>query len=244
MPSVKTSCSFSHAYQPIVHMGDRKILGFEALIRSGIGNPEQLFEKARREDGLFDLDTKSVLQAVGRCNQLMPGNHKKQLFVNIYPSTLLHEQFHSFLEELVLQKSRTDLDIVFEINEAIEEFGNWNELLDRGILKLLHKKAILIAFDDVGEGAISLKQLVDFEPDYIKLSKYFTNGIEHSSNKQRIIRALVDFCGGGSSKLIVEGIENEAQFHILEQMGVVYGQGYLFSKPLPLEELIIINPNL
>ncbi|WP_249866468.1 EAL domain-containing protein [Paenibacillus konkukensis] len=223
-------------------MENREILGFEALIRSNIGHPEQLFEMARREDRLFDLDTQSVLRAVSQCSQVISGR-KNQLFVNIYPSTLLHHEFHAFLDELVFQRS-AGLDIVFEINEAIEEFDRWTELLDRGIVNLLHKKAILIAFDDVGEGAISLKQLVDFEPDYIKLSKYFTNGLEHSQGKQRMIRMLAEFCSGGSSELIVEGIETERQFYILEQMGVVYGQGYLFAKPQPLEELVFVNPIL
>ncbi|MCS7460904.1 EAL domain-containing protein [Paenibacillus doosanensis] len=243
MPYEKAGCSFSHVYQPIVYMENREILGFEALIRSNAGHPEQLFETARREDRLFDLDTQSVLQAVGQCSQVIPGQ-KNQLFVNIYPSTLLHHEFHAFLNELVLRRAGTGLDIVFEINEAIEEFDRWTELLDRGIVNLLHKKAILIAFDDVGEGAISLKQLVDFEPDYIKLSKYFTYGLEHSKGKQRMIRMLTEFCSGGSSELIVEGIENERQYEILEQMGVVYGQGYLFAKPQPLEELMFVNPIL
>ncbi|WP_282943340.1 EAL domain-containing protein [Paenibacillus sp. RC67] len=84
---------------------------------------------------------------------------------------------------------------------------------------------------------MSLKQLVDFEPDYIKLSKYFTNGLEHSRGKQKVIKMLADFCGE-QSKLIVEGIENERQFEILEQLGVIYGQGYLFAKPQPLENLM------
>nr|WP_276322088.1 EAL domain-containing protein [Paenibacillus thalictri] len=244
MSFVESNCSFTHVYQPIVYMENREILGFEALIRSSKGNPEQLFENARREDRLFDLDTQSLVKAVSQFSEVMSGKPKNQLFVNIYPSTLLHDEFHAFLEKIVRQRSNTNLDIVFEINEAIEEFSRWKELLDSGILSVLQKKAILIAFDDVGEGAISLKQLVDFEPDYIKLSKYFTHGIEVSPNKQRIIRVLAEFCSSGSSKLIVEGIENERQFQLLEQMGVIYGQGYLFAKPQPLEELVFVNPIL
>ncbi|MFE5324554.1 EAL domain-containing protein [Paenibacillus sp. NPDC056579] len=241
MPHTKSRCTFSHVYQPIVCLQNRRILGYEALIRSETGNPEQLFEMARQEDSLFDLDTQSVLRAVVQCNEVMSSVSKSQLFVNIYPSTLLHEDFYSFLDELIVRRSNTGLDIVFEINEAIEEFDRWKELLDRGVLNHLHKKAILIAFDDVGEGAISLKQLVDFEPDYIKLSKYFTNGLESSKGKQRLIKMLADYCRGSMSKLIVEGIENEQQFQILEQMGVIYGQGYLFAKPQPLENLMFVH---
>jgi len=233
--------SFSHVYQPIVCLKSKEILGYEALIRSEIGNPELLFEMARQEDSLFELDTQSVLRAVGQCNGFVSPAGKCQIFVNIYPSTLLHENFYSFLDELVVQRSGAGVDIVFEINEAIEEFDRWNELLDRGILTHLHKKAILIAFDDVGEGAISLKQLVDFEPDYIKLSKYFTMDLESSEGKQRVIRMLADFCSGSPSKLIVEGIENERQYEILERMGVIYGQGYLFARPQPLEKLMFVQ---
>ncbi|WP_225948403.1 EAL domain-containing protein [Paenibacillus sp. OAS669] len=237
MQDLKSAYSFSHVYQPIVYMTNREVLGFEALIRSNKGNPEQLFEKARQDDKLFELDTQSVLGAVEQCNQMMSNTKKSQLFVNIYPSTLLHQDFTSFLDALIQLRTNHTLDIVFEINEAIEEFDTWKELLDQNILRLLQKKAILIAFDDVGEGAISLKQLVDFEPDYIKLSKYFTNGLEHSRGKQKVIKMLADFCGE-TSKLIVEGIENERQFEILEQLGVVYGQGYLFAKPQPLDHLM------
>ncbi|WP_064745651.1 EAL domain-containing protein [Paenibacillus sp. UNC451MF] len=237
MQDLKFGYTFSHVYQPIVYMKNREVLGFEALIRSNRGNPEQLFERARQDNKLFDLDTQSVLGAVGQCNGILSTVRKSQLFVNIYPSTLLHPDFTSFLDLLLQQRTNHELDIVFEINEAIEEFDTWKELLDQDILKLLQKKAILIAFDDVGEGAISLKQLVDFEPDYIKLSKYFTSGLEHSRGKQKVIKMLADFCGE-PSKLIVEGIENERQFEILEQLGVVYGQGYLFAKPQPLENLM------
>ncbi|USG67690.1 EAL domain-containing protein [Brevibacillus ruminantium] len=223
---------FYHVFQPICHLPEKKVIGYEALIRSlsPIG-PEALFQKAIEQNRLFELDTFSILHAL----QTFFVSHQRQdksvfLFVNIYPSTIVEDQFPAFVDN-ILSRFRPFLSkIVLEINESAAERKIWMNPLFTRRIGMLRKIGFMIALDDVGEGTTSFRKIVEISPDFIKMDKFFADGLEASVKKQKIVRLLVEYCQG-EAELILEGIEHATDFSRAAVLGVTMGQGYYLGKP-------------
>ena len=90
-----------------------------------------------------------------------------------------------------------------------------------------------LAIDDLGNGSSSLRKVVELQPDFVKLDKYFSENLSLSIRKQRLIKLLVEFCKG-DSQIVLEGIEQKEDHDIGKKLGVDLGQGYYIGKPKPL----------
>lgn len=216
-----------HAYQPLYFLSDWRIMGYEALLRSPcFETPEGIFKSAERSDKLYELDTLSLFKAttfyasINKASQTL-------LFVNVFPSTLLHPDFHHFLDEWIFCHGPLRGRVVLEINES-QEIKDDVEM--RNTLSVLRRKGFRIALDDVGKGPNSLKNLVEFEPDFIKLDKYFSSNLSVSTKKQELLELFVRYCKG-ITHLVLEGIEKPEDLSMAKLLGVSFGQGYLLGKP-------------
>lgn len=87
--------------------------------------------------------------------------------------------------------------------------------------------------DDIGDGTADLKKIVEFMPDYIKMSRYFSKGLATTEKKQRILQLFLEYFGA-DTKMILEGIENQNDLVCAKNLGVALGQGYLLGKPKEL----------
>lgn len=218
---------FHHVYQPLYFLSDWSLLGYEAFLRSQyFVAPELLFQNAERLDKLYELDILSLFKAVV---SYTPKNRALQtsVFVNIFPSTLLHPDFHCFVDGLLSDYAVSKGEIVLEINES-QEINDVKSM--RNMLSFLRQNGFQIALDDVGKGSASLKSLVEFEPDFIKLDRYFSIDLSVCLRKQRLIELLVGYCKD-DAYLILEGIEKSEDLAIAKLLGVDIGQGYLLGKP-------------
>ncbi len=224
-----------HLFQPICHLPNRQALGYEALIRSKtIAGTDKLFQAATEQGKLYDLDTLSVYNAIAF---YFSSDHRRKsdayLFVNIFPSTLVEEAFPIFLEKIVRRYGDMSPRIVFEINESRSEMDDWNNRLFTQNINLLRRHGFLIAFDDVGEGATTLKRMIELTPDFVKMDRFFGKNLSGSKKKQKMIKFFVDYCAD-ESKLILEGIEEPEDLLQAYNLGVTIGQGYLLTQPQPL----------
>jgi EAL domain-containing protein (putative c-di-GMP-specific phosphodiesterase class I) len=225
---------FYHFFQPLYALSSEKIFGYECLIRSKhFNNPELFFEKAKEENKRHELDMKSIKKAMDvyfqneMCDAL--------LFINIFPSTLLHPTFQSFITTLTSNKRIIPTRVVFEIIE---------EEVDLVALKkeVVHLKSLgfRIAIDDVGKGAASLESIIELQPQFVKMDKYFSTDLSQSSLKQRMIKTLLNYCVD-DLVLILEGIEYDVDLLAAKKLGVAIGQGYLLGRPDFLENALIPN---
>ncbi|OEH92435.1 EAL domain-containing protein [Bacillus solimangrovi] len=229
-PNVK-QLRLHHLFQPIMDTKNMTPHGYEAFLRSAsCTNPMELFQTARKLDYLYHLDTTSIKRAISLCSDHV----HEQVFLNVFPSTLLQDPFLEMLSWLEQQYEHVFKKIVFEINEANEDYKAWesNELIDR--IQHLRKLGIPIALDDVGTGQASLQRLIECAPNYVKLDKYFSKNLTDIVEKKKIVSFFSDYCKN-SSKLILEGIENERDLHTASELNVDYVQGYLFGKPDTLQ---------
>lgn len=220
---------FHHVYQPLYILSNRQVYGYEALLRCKFfSNPEQLFQLAMRKNKLFDLDCCSIVRALTSFT-----GRKLRLFVNVFPSTMVHPRFPHFLKTLQSVHS-VKRRIVFEINEA-EKVSNIRAL--RKTVDFLKEQGYAVAVDDFGKGESSLQTVIALKPDFVKLDRRYARDLSGSTERQNEIQTLLTLCRHEDMRLILEGIEQPTDFAKAEALGVHLGQGYLLGKPMPAHEI-------
>ncbi len=231
--------TITHLFQPIMKTKNKKVIGYEALLRHRlVADPLMFFKIARDLGKLTTLDMLSIEKAVETFNF----KSGKLLFLNIFPTTLLTAEFAPFLNSLLSSFRIVPSQIMFELNETSEEKEIWNNPQLKNRVLELREYGFRIAMDDVGVGAASLKQVIEYKPDMIKLDRYFSIHLAESEEKQAILTFFVDYCNKQNYDLVLEGIENVEDLAVAKRLNVLYVQGYYIGKPSPYtstEELSI-----
>jgi EAL domain-containing protein (putative c-di-GMP-specific phosphodiesterase class I) len=96
---------------------------------------------------------------------------------------------------------------------------------------------VQISINDFGTGYSSLSYLHRFPIDLLKVDRSFVSAMEENTENGEIVRTVIALAKALNLKVVAEGIESIHQFHQLAVLGCEYGQGYLFSKPLPVAEI-------
>ncbi|WP_138417271.1 EAL domain-containing protein [Aquibacillus sediminis] len=231
-----TAERFFHFFQPIYHLNGREKIGYEALLRSdSYPNPEYVFEAAKQANLLYALDSASIQKAVSSYQE--DGFSKKdgKVFVNILPSTILHQDFPTFISHTKMESHLKTQQIVLEISET-ENITNYDALKKR----ILELKALgfQIAIDDFGKGFANIQNLIELEADYLKLDRYLAQDLHQSKQKQSFISFFVNYCEQNESQLILEGLETEAEMEAAQSLGISLGQGYFLCRPSRLKDIV------
>jgi EAL domain-containing protein (putative c-di-GMP-specific phosphodiesterase class I) len=217
-------------FQPIVDLTTRATLGYEALTRGPQGteyeNPYMLFDIATESDLVFELDRLCRRSALSSASNLK-ASHK--LFVNLLPTTIRDPEFQgermlSFLEERNLSPSR----IVLEITERLV-IENYDLFLDA--MKTFTDQGFSIAIDDMGAGYSGLEKIVHLSPRYLKFDLMMVRDIDTSFVKREMLKAIHSLAGRVGADVIAEGIERVEELDTLLELGIPYGQGFLFARP-------------
>lgn len=215
--------SITHWFQPIYHLKNNNIIGYEALLRD-VSEPQispvDIFREADKNGYLNILDRISIKTAVESFKE-----NQHQLFLNVFSSTLLDEGFLSWWDSNVSYPGA----IVLELLES-EPVCNWEAL--KKVTKELQSKGVKIAVDDMGAGYSFFQQWIELTPDFIKLDRYFADNLSVSTQKQETVKSLVGLLSD-STKIIIEGIETEEDMNTAGSLGIPYAQGYLLGKPCP-----------
>nr|WP_281419869.1 EAL domain-containing protein [Evansella tamaricis] len=228
---------FHHFFQPIYCLTDDKMFGVEALLRSSnYPNPETMFKEARKLKQLHELDMKSIHKAILSYLEAGSETNRGYLFLNVYPSTILHPKFIPFLTAVISNTVVKSQQIILEISEGEikEEF----EMLKRKITSL-KELGIGLAIDDVGKGFSNIKSIIELEPDFLKLDRYLASDLSRSAKKQSVVNSFVKYGQEFQCTIILEGIERKLDWEVAKQLDVLYGQGFGLCKPLPIEEVIV-----
>lgn len=220
-------------FQPILAGANAEPFAYEALARSrvpGLESPLQLFNTAERLGLETDLSQKCRSEAVRVMNEAgLPGT----LFVNTHP----HEPLDGELLESLhnLRAEAGDRELVLEIHEQAlpnhDQFAAFREEL-KGL-------KIQLAYDDFGVGQSRLKELTEAPPDYLK----FDRSLVHDLGSARAVHAnLVRTLHNHARELgiatVAEGLETDASFAACREIGFTHYQGFLFSRPKPIRELL------
>ena len=230
---------FKAYYQPQVdHMGN--LIGAESLLRWIVPGgqfvlPDQFIPLAE-DTGLIIPMGVSVIEAA--CAQISEWD-KNDFLKNIHVAVNVSaKQFHqsNFISSLheCLQKSGIRPELLqLELTESVVLRD-----IEDVIEKMRRIKALGVSFslDDFGTGYSSLSYLKRLPFDQVKIDQSFVHDIAVDSNDAAIVRAIIAMCQSLDMQVIAEGVETVEQFEFLKENGCWKYQGYLFGKPLPIEE--------
>jgi len=229
---------FHHVYQPVYDLRSWEIYGVEVLIRCEFfDSAELLFQVAAKEQKLYELDTCSIHYALAIYKEYAEKQNTKW-FLNVFPSTLVHPCFQNFLAQISGIPHRAD-HLIFEMNEA-EQITDMAALKE-AVAALKARPGFAIAIDDFGNGDASIRNLVELQPKYVKLDRFFSANLSASAAKQNMVKMLVEFCRENNMHLILEGIETPKDLAAAKRLGVRLGQGFLLGKPFPFEMVLQIT---
>jgi len=215
----------SMVFQPIIDWPNRRLFGYEALVRTtahAMGSPELLFDAAERLVRVDELG-RHIRRAVAEVFHAAPPD--AALFVNLHSADLNDEELFSASSPLSEYAHR----VVLEITER----ASLEQVKDvQGGLKKLRRLGYRIAVDDLGAGYSGLSSFSVLEPDIVKLDISLIKEIDMSSRKASIVRSMLTVCARElGTKVVCEGIETEAERDTLEGLGATLFQGYLFARP-------------
>ncbi|GGE33787.1 hypothetical protein GCM10007276_08910 [Agaricicola taiwanensis] len=227
-------------FQPVVRLDTSEIIGFEALLRwfhssHGPIAPPEIIEIAR-EIGMMDALTDTVFRS---CCDLMArlteaGHGNCRVAMNVSPRELENGR----LDDLILDGlERRGLPAsMFEI-EITEEAPVDGDRVDEQLARIAHA-GISIALDDFGTGFSTLASLKDRRINKVKIDQGFVRGLAQSPDDQLLVKAVMDIGKGLGIEITAEGVEAEADRHLLQELGCRAAQGYLFSKAVPMDKAL------
>jgi EAL domain-containing protein (putative c-di-GMP-specific phosphodiesterase class I) len=228
-------------YQPVyrTHGETSEMHGVECLSRGPKGtnfeSAQVMFEYVRlkREESLVD---RACIAAAFRGASTLP--KALQLGVNVHASTLGRD--HGFIDFLRSTAAATGIDLPRITIEIVEHAPPWDGMSFLSTLTELRQLGMRIALDDVGLGQSNFKMLLDAEPDYLKVDRYFIENCEGDPRRRAVIAALQQLAQNFGAELIAEGVTTPEDARCLQEMGVTLMQGFHFAEPITAEELLVV----
>ncbi|MEK5389812.1 EAL domain-containing protein [Margalitia sp. FSL K6-0131] len=220
---------FYNEFQPLWNTSENTIFAYEAFIRTNpFTDPLELFYQARNMGVLYELDTASISNAVKE----YPYGHldKYLLFVNVFPSTIIHPDFPAFINGLLRNYEEIKHRVVFEINEDPAEDHYWEEPHFKNRLSFLRDKGFFIAYDDLTYTQSSIRKIHHYVPDFTKLDRSCSQNLADSLEKQEHVEYFVSDTFK-EMVVVLEGIETNDDLVVAKQLGVPLLQGYFIAKP-------------
>ena len=228
---------FQLHYQPFIRLSDRRLLGFEALLRwqhpeRGLVMPGDFIPVAEASGQIAAIGRWTLLEAASQLRRWAPLGFQGEIAVNVSGVQLERE------EEL-LRDARDTLVALGEVParqlklEVTESMAMANPTRSAELLRTLSQMGFKLSIDDFGTGYSSLAYLHRFPFDTLKVDRSFVMRLAAGQEAQEIVRTIVGLALALGKQTLAEGVEDEAQAGLLAALGVQVGQGWLFAKALP-----------
>lgn len=226
-------------FQPLVSASSQKSVACEALVRwkhpeLGMVSPARFIPLAE-ETGLIVPMGKIILEQACRAFVELTGEETtlSSIAVNVSGRQFFQDGFLEMVDQVLQNTSMNPHHLELELTESvfIQDVDKTLELL-----KELRSRGIRLAIDDFGTGFSSLSYLKRFPVDTLKIDQSFVKDINHNADDMAIVRAIIALARVMKLTIVAEGVETEEISRILIQEGCDILQGYLYSRPLPLEE--------
>jgi diguanylate cyclase (GGDEF)-like protein/PAS domain S-box-containing protein len=224
-------------YQPILELDDKKLVGFEALIRwqhpkLGLVPPFDFIQLAEENGTIIDIGNFVLEES---CRQLKEWQWEFSqelpisISVNVSTKQLLHKQLFSNVVNALEKYKIKPYQLKLEITESVVVE---NSELVTSILRQFRSLGVKLSMDDFGTGYSSLSYLHQLPIDTLKIDRSFVSQMTNETESAEIVRTILLLAKNLKLDVVAEGIETELQHEILKDLKCEYGQGYYFSRPL------------
>lgn len=232
---------FELYYQPKVHLQTMQVVGLEALIRwnhpeRGLVSPAEFIPLAEESHLIFDLGNWVLGEALNQLQEWGSQLPKDlRVAINISPRQLAQPSIVSQIVDMAghfgvpLQR----LDIEVTETSLLEDEAQASQHLSA-----LRRQGVSISLDDFGTGYSSLTFLRRLPIDAVKIDRSFVSQIAFEGEDRTIVQAIMDMCLKLGLKIVAEGIESADQLSFLVANDCHEAQGYMFSKPMPADQVL------
>jgi diguanylate cyclase (GGDEF)-like protein/PAS domain S-box-containing protein len=227
-------------YQPVVELETGRMAGVEALIRwvepDGTIVPPNEFIPLAEELGLIEVIGDWVVrELVFQYQAWRELDIDLEVGFNLSPRQFWQPDL---AERIVAQIHGADVDPARVMVEVTESSAMMDPDRAQVILDGLHDAGLSIAIDDFGTGYSSLSRLRTMPVKVLKIDRTFVSNVHEDPQSASIVSAFLELARGLGMTTLAEGIETPEELAFLRQRGCQLGQGFLFSRPVPPEEII------
>jgi EAL domain-containing protein (putative c-di-GMP-specific phosphodiesterase class I) len=229
-------------YQPEIELASRRIVGLEALIRwqhpvRGLIPPMDFIPVAEETGMILPIGDWGLAEV---CQQIPQWCREDDVYpslrvcVNLSARQFMREGLADHVEALLQRSSVSSWQLGLEMTESslIPDTGAAME-----VLASLRRLGVSLLMDDFGTGYSSLNYLHTFPFDVLKIDRSFVARMTEGDQPLQIVRTIVDLARVLGMDVVAEGIETPEQDALLRQLGCRFGQGFLFSRPVPAETI-------
>ncbi|MFW6022107.1 MAG: putative bifunctional diguanylate cyclase/phosphodiesterase [Halanaerobiaceae bacterium] len=220
-----------------------KIRGFEALLRwyspeFGYVSPTEFIPIAEDMGIIHEIGEWVLRNALKRfINITEKYDVDYVLSINISVKQLLEPDFINMVKKIIAETGFDTQYLEFEITESV--FIVYPEYITK-VLYQIRKMGISIALDDFGTGYAALSYLLNISIDILKIDKIFIDSISQSRRNKQIVGPIISAAKNLGVKIVAEGVEDIDQLNYLKNQECHYIQGFLLSKPVGYEKIIVL----
>lgn len=242
LPSAIENNEFVLYYQPKIDLSNNKITGMEALVRwdsptFGFVAPDEFIggaERSGRIEALGDWVIKQSLEDLKKVLGRVPQDDFK-IAINVSASQLLNPHFADNVMDAISASGVPASAVELEVTESLM-IHDPKHVVEQ--LFILRSNGVSLALDDFGTGYSSLSYLRQLPIDVLKIDKAFVMDILEDIEAKSLIKGIINLAKIFDFMIVAEGVEKMDQATLLSKLGCNVGQGYLYSKPRPLETFI------
>jgi EAL domain-containing protein (putative c-di-GMP-specific phosphodiesterase class I) len=227
-------------YQPVTALADGALYGFEALARwrhpdRGLLLPDEFIKLAEESGAILDLGRAVLFEACREAAGWRASvGSPPVVTVNLAAAQIGHEEFVRDLVDILRATGLPASRLVLEMTETVM-FNDSHSTI--ACLTALRDLGVRVAIDDFGTGYSSLGYLRRFPVDILKIAREFVAPVDAGPDGWAFAHAIVALGRSLGLRIVAEGIEELPQLDQLREMGCEFGQGYLFARPMPGEEV-------
>jgi diguanylate cyclase (GGDEF)-like protein len=234
-------------YQPIVDTADGRLNGVEALLRwnhpsRGVVPPSLVIPVAEQSGEIGEIGRWALRQAWSD-QQTWKRTRSDDLAVsvNISAHQLLAAGFADMVATVLLSGSTDPRLLTLEVTESVLVHDSARAAV---VLKALKEIGVMLALDDFGAGNASLRQIMDYPIDTIKVDRAFVADLAPDTASETIVTTVVQLAHGLGKTVVSEGVETLEQYQALTRLGTDACQGFYFARPMAASdiEVLIRNP--
>lgn len=230
-------------YQPLIDTQNEQIIGVEALLRwknedFGVVSPGCFIEWLEMDPSFIDLGWWIIRQVIQDMKPWVDKDPQFIVNINITAKQISHPEFHRTLVSLLDEYDFPHQSLCLELTERCRSL-DYTILKDK--LDYLNEQNILVAMDDMGTGSASLSLVLELPIDIVKIDMSLIKNISHKHANQLFVSSIIETTNKLSIKSCLEGVEYDTDYEYLKNIHASYYQGYYFSKPVSLKELLLID---